>query len=75
MRAHVQVERGEPSADGDCIVRREFCKGQLLYPRVRAALNIWPQEVFKYSDRHLRLAIRLRVEGRVEPEIRSELLE
>ena len=75
MCACVQVEWCEPSTDGDCVVRCKFCKGQLLYARVRAAFNIWPQEVFQYSDRHLRLAIRLQVEGRTEPEICSELLE
>ena len=70
----VQVEWGEPSTDGDCVVRCKLCKG-LLYPRVRAAFNIWPQEVFQYSDRHLQLAIRLRVEGCTEPKTRSDPLE
>ena len=75
MSACVQIEWGEPSIYGDCIVRRELCKGQLLYPSVRVAFNIWPQEVFQYPDRHLRLGIHLRMEGRTKPEIRSELLE
>ena len=75
MSACVQIKWGEPSTDGDCVVHRELCKGQLLYACVRVAFNIWPQEFFKYSDRHLRLAIRLQVEGRIEPEICSELLE
>ena len=75
MGAYVQIEWCEPSTDGDCIVRRELCEGELLYPHVRVAFNIWPQEVFQYSDRHLGLAIHLRVEGRTEPKIRFELLE
>ena len=75
MCACVQIKWGEARTDGDCIVCRKICKGQLLYPRVRAAFNIWPQEVFQHSDRHLRQAIRLWVEGHTELEICSKLLE
>ena len=45
VSACVQIEWGEARTDGDCAVCCGLCDGQLLYPSVRAAFNIWPQEV------------------------------
>ena len=75
VRACVQIEWGETSINRDSIVCRKLYEVQLLYPSVRAAFNIWSQEVFKYSYCYLWLAFRLREEGRIKSKIQSELLE